>query len=101
MKRGVLEMCVLSLINEEKTYGRAIYETLKKSELVVVEGTLYPLLSRLKKAELLEYEWEESKTGPPRKYYKITEKGEEFLSDLLNTWGTLVEAVGKMTQASS
>lgn len=101
MKRGVLEMCVLSLINEQKTYGREINERLKESELVVVEGTLYPLLSRLKKAELLEYEWEESKTGPPRKYYKTTQKGEDFLGDLLNTWGNLVEAVSKMTQVGS
>ncbi len=101
MKRGVLEMCILSLIREKETYGREINERLKDSELVVVEGTLYPLLSRLKKAELLEYKWEESTSGPPRKYYKITPKGEEFLGDLLATWGTLVNAVSKMTQNGS
>ncbi len=101
MKRGVLEMCILSMISEKETYGREINEQLKDSELVVVEGTLYPLLSRLKKAELLEYKWEESTAGPPRKYYKITPKGEDFLKDLLNTWGGLVAAVSKMTQVGS
>ncbi|KAA3631612.1 MAG: PadR family transcriptional regulator [Bacteroidetes bacterium] len=101
MKRGVLEMCVLSLIKEQKTYGREINERLKDSNLVVVEGTLYPLLSRLKKAELLEYELIESEYGPARKYYNLTPKGEEFLGDLLKTWGSLVDAVTKMTQTAS
>ncbi len=101
MKRGVLEMCILSMIREKETYGKAINDQLKGSELVVVEGTLYPLLSRLKKAELLEYKWEESTSGPPRKYYKITPKGEDFLGDLIKTWGALVKAVSKMTRVSS
>ena len=97
MRRGVLELCTLAIISEGETYGFVIIEKLKESELIVVEGTLYPLLTRLKKAGLLEYDWRESTSGPPRKYYQITDAGQNLLKGLLGTWQDLVKAVDKVT----
>ncbi len=93
MRRGVLELCILAIISEGEAYPSDIIEKLKRSELIVVEGTLYPLLSRLKNAELLHYTWRESTAGPPRKYYHITDKGKAFLQDLVESWKDLENAV--------
>ncbi|MCR9100628.1 MAG: PadR family transcriptional regulator [bacterium] len=98
MRRGVLELCVLAIAAKKEAYPSDIIAELKASELIVVEGTLYPLLSRLKDQGLLEYNWQESNMGPPRKYYSITETGRAFLTELLQTWGSLVQAVDHSTQ---
>jgi len=104
MRKGVLELCVLSIIEEKEAYPSDIIGRLKQAELIVVEGTLYPLLSRLKNAELLSYTWKESKSGPPRKYYHLTEAGEQFLESLKDTWKNLTKAVNhsiKKTKAKA
>lgn len=98
MRRGVLELCILSILSEKETYPPDIMKELKGYDLIVVEGTLYPLLTRLKNAGLLAYTWKESRSGPPRKYYRITETGEEFLLGLLATWNQLVNAVKNTTK---
>lgn len=98
MRKGVLELCVLSIISEEEVYPSDIIEKLKEAQLIVVEGTLYPLLSRLKNAALLDYSWRESTSGPPRKYYTITDTGKEFLDELMETWDRLNDAVHRSTQ---
>ncbi|MFW5708112.1 MAG: PadR family transcriptional regulator [Bacteroidota bacterium] len=97
MKKGVLEFCILSLLSGQEAYTSEIIGLLKESRLLVVEGTIYPLLNRLKKDGLLTYRWEESTSGPPRKYYKITPLGEEFLEELRKTWNELQAAVKKTT----
>jgi len=97
MRKGVLELCILSIISKsEDAYASDILENLKEAELIVVEGTLYPLLTRLKNDGMLSYRWEESKSGPPRKYYKITEIGETVLSELTVGWNELVDAVNEI-----
>ncbi|HEX2393930.1 MAG TPA: PadR family transcriptional regulator [Bacteroidales bacterium] len=93
MRKGVLEFCILSILSKNDAYASDILNALKKSELIVVEGTLYPLLSRQKNAGLLSYRWEESPQGPPRKYYVLTEKGKEALKELESSWKELIEAV--------
>ena len=93
MRKGVLEMCILSLLSTEEMYTSDIIEKLKNSQLVVVEGTLYPLLTRLKNAGLLQYYWQESTSGPPRKYFKITPEGLTFLKELKDSWAAINEAV--------
>ena len=93
MRRGVLEYCILSILQNREAYPSERIDQLKKSKLIVVEGTLYPLLTRLKNAEILTYRWEESTSGPPRKYYHLTKKGEDFLKELESTWDELVKAV--------
>ena len=98
MRKGILEFCILSLINEKEMYVSDLIEELKKGKLDVVEGTLYPLLTRLKNGEFLSYRWEESTGGPPRKYYQMTEKGKLFLTELLNTWKDLAESVNQITR---
>lgn len=99
LRRGILELCVLSIISEGEIYSSDIIVHLKKhSELELKEGTLYPLLMRLKNSGLLHYNWQESKSGPPRKYYHITDSGREFLDGLLDTWNNLVQAVNNSTQ---
>jgi PadR family transcriptional regulator PadR len=95
MRKGVLEFCILQLLQKEEMYPSDIIMTLKESKLIVVEGTLYPLLTRLKNAGVLDYRWVESKSGPPRKYYKLTELGTQFLSELRLTWEELVNAVNR------
>ncbi|HKK37892.1 MAG TPA: PadR family transcriptional regulator [Cryomorphaceae bacterium] len=97
MRKGVLEFVILQLLSQKEMYPSDIIGELKESKLIVVEGTLYPLLTRLKNAGLLDYRWEESKTGPPRKYYKLTELGEQFLSELSQTWNELIHAVKQTT----
>ena len=85
MRKGVLEFCILSIIAEEEAYPSDIIKKLKTSDLIVVEGTLYPMLTRLKNAGLLSYSWKESTSGPPRKYFKLTELGDSFLDSLHQT----------------
>ncbi|MBT8189244.1 MAG: PadR family transcriptional regulator [Saprospiraceae bacterium] len=93
MKKGLLELCVLSIISEKEMYPSDIINQLKKSKMIVVEGTLYPLLNRLMKADLLSYSWKESKSGPPRKYYQITDTGKSFRDELMSTWEDLKNAI--------
>lgn len=98
MRKGVLELCILSIIGtRDEVYASDILHELKQAQLIVVEGTLYPLLTRLKNDELLSYRWEESKSGPPRKYYRLTETGEQMLAELKNGWNNLVAAVTQIT----
>ena len=98
MRKGVLEFCILSILKKGEAYPSEILLQLKESNLIVVEGTLYPLLSRLKNEELLAYRWEESKSGPPRKYYSLEKKGEVFLKELESVWTEMVETVNKITK---
>jgi len=98
MRKGVLEYCILSILSKQDAYASSLIQQLKESEMIVVEGTLYPLLTRQKNQGLLSYRWEESTQGPPRKYYAITEKGREFLSDLDQTWIELVDTVKKIRE---
>ena len=98
MRKGILEFCILSLIQQREMYVSDLIESLKKGKLDVVEGTLYPLLTRLKNGEFLSYRWEESTGGPPRKYYQITEKGNLFLAELRNTWNELTDSVNQITK---
>jgi PadR family transcriptional regulator PadR len=98
MRKGVLEYCILSVLSGEDAYTSDIIKTLKEAEMIVMEGTLYPLLTRLKNDELLSYRWEESTQGPPRKYYAITEKGRKFLSELDKSWQQLITAVQQINQ---
>ena len=98
MRKGILEFCILSLINEKEMYVSDLIDELKKGKLDVVEGTLYPLLTRLKNGEFLSYRWEESTGGPPRKYYQLTEKGKLFLAELQKTWNELTDSVNQITK---
>ena len=93
MRKGILEYCILSIISKGEIYASDIINELKKSRLLVVEGTLYPLLTRLKNNGLLSYNWIESSSGPPRKYYSLTQSGKQILEQLDNTWSELVFAV--------
>ncbi len=101
MRKGVLELCILSIIGKrDEVYASDILQELKQARLIVVEGTLYPLLTRLKNDELLSYRWEESKSGPPRKYYQLTETGRELLHSLKTGWHELVTAVEQLLETS-
>jgi PadR family transcriptional regulator PadR len=95
MRKGVLEFCILSIISKGEIYPSDIISNMKDAKLIVVEGTLYPLLTRLKNAGMLSYNWVESTSGPPRKYYKLTPLGTEILKELSITWNELAEAVNK------
>lgn len=97
MRRGILEYCILSIIGRGEIYASDIITELKEAHLLVVEGTLYPLLTRLKNAGLLNYNWKESQLGPPRKYYILTETGRKFLVELDKTWQELTISVNKAT----
>jgi PadR family transcriptional regulator PadR len=92
MRKGILEFCILHIISRGEVYSSDILKELKEAKIIVVEGTLYPLLTRLKNAGLLDYNWKESSLGPPQKHYKLTEKGEVFLEKLNDTWIELVES---------
>lgn len=98
MRKGILEYCILGILHSGEAYPSEILEKLRSAQLLVVEGTVYPLLTRLKNFELLSYRWEESTSGPPRKYYCITPKGIQFFNDLSNTWQELQQAVAALTQ---
>jgi PadR family transcriptional regulator PadR len=98
MRKGVLEFCILSVLKDKEAYTSEILDTLKNAKLLVVEGTVYPLLTRLKNDGLLNYRWEESLSGPPRKYYALTEIGQTFLNELNGTWTELSGAVNLITK---
>lgn len=93
MRKGILEFCILLIVSKKKAYASDIRQTLQQADLLVVEGTLYPLLSRLKNAGLLSYEWQESKSGPPRKYYVLSPKGKITLKELTATWRHLSDSI--------
>jgi PadR family transcriptional regulator PadR len=97
MRKGVLEYCILSVLQHEDAYTNEILSQLKDAKMLVVEGTIYPLLTRLKNDGLLNYRWEESTSGPPRKYYGLTGSGKLFLKELDTTWNELNEAVTLIT----
>lgn len=97
LKKGVLEYCVLSIIMKGEVYPSEIIEKMKLANLVILEGTLYPLLTRLKNADLLSYRWVESNSGPPRKYFSLTDKGKAFYTELQNTWIEINNAVQIIT----
>lgn len=98
MRKGILEYCILLIISKKPSYVPDIITELKNAQLIVVEGTLYPLLSRLKNSGLLTYQWQESVQGPPRKYYELTEEGHVFLNELDNAWE---EVSGTVTSIKS
>jgi len=98
MRKGVLEYCILLVLENKPLYVSNIIEDLEKSKMIVVEGTLYPMLTRLKNEGYLGYRWEESLQGPPRKYYEITENGKFFLNELANVWKDLVNAVFQISK---
>lgn len=100
MRKGMLEYCVLLLLRKEPSYANDIINRLKSVEMIVVEGTLYPLLTRLKKDGMLSYEWRESTQGPPRKYYALTEQGELALAELDGAWNELARTVGLLKAES-
>ena len=96
MRKGILEFCILHIISRGEVYASDMLEELTSAKIIVVEGTLYPLLTRLRKAGLLEYKWVESTSGPPRKYYKLTENGQLFLSKLEETWDELMSSTNQI-----
>jgi PadR family transcriptional regulator, regulatory protein PadR len=98
MRKGVLEFCILSVIKQGEAYPSDIIDKMKAANLNIFEGTLYPLLTRLKNAELLSYRWEESTSGPPRKYFSLTEKGLAFYTELEATWNEMANAVTTLTK---
>ena len=98
MRKGFLEYCILLILKKKSAYASDIISELKDAELIVVEGTMYPLLTRLKNSRLLEYRWEESTQGPPRKYYEMTPKGKLFLNELDMAWKGISDAVDKLKQ---
>ena len=93
MRKGILEYCILLILNREPAYANDIIRILQDARLIVVEGTLYPLLTRLKNMNLLNYQWVESTQGPPRKYYALTEAGENFLNELEMAWSEIEETI--------
>lgn len=93
MRKGILEYCILGILNKGDSYASSIISQLKEAKMIVVEGTLYPLLIRQKNQGLLTYRWEESTQGPPRKYYSITDKGRAQLSDMDSVWREMVETI--------
>jgi len=96
MRKGILEFCILSILSEKDAYASDIIKKLKEAELIVVEGTIYPLLTRQKNSGLLNYRWEESTQGPPRKYYIITDDGKNALKELDISWSNLTKSVEKI-----
>ena len=100
MRKGILEYCILHIISRGEVYASDMLDELTAARMIVVEGTLYPLLTRLKNAGLVEYKWVESKSGPPRKYYTLTGVGSHFLTGLTETWEELVHSTNQITQKS-
>ncbi|HMF70930.1 MAG TPA: PadR family transcriptional regulator [Flavitalea sp.] len=97
MRKGILEFCILSVIRRGEAYPSDIVDEMRGANLQILEGTLYPLLTRLKNADMLTYRWVESNSGPPRKYFSLTLKGEEFYNELAATWYELANAVNTLT----
>lgn len=100
MKKGILELCVLKIVKFQECYASNISERLKNADLLVVEGTLYPLLTRMKNSGWIQYRWEESKSGPPRKYYQITTEGVQILQKLEKEWESLALSIQSLNQAT-
>lgn len=100
MRKGLLEYCILSIISRDESYASDILETLKDAQLLVVEGTLYPLLTRMKNEGLLSYRWQESTSGPPRKYYALTPEGQQLLEQLDIEWQSICQAINQVTSHS-
>ena len=98
MRKGILEFCILSVIDRKEAYTSDIVEALKSADLLVVEGTLYPLLSRLKNNGILTYRWEESTVGPPRKYFCLTDEGRQLLAQLRDEWRAISSSIQQITQ---
>jgi len=98
LRKGTLEFCVLKIISKGEIYTSDIIQELKKADLLAVEGTIYPLLNRLKSASFLSYRWEESTGGPPRKYYELTTAGKKHLSALETAWKKLVKSINTLTK---
>lgn len=96
MRKGVLEYCILSILDKKEAYASSILEELKSANMLVVEGTLYPLLIREKNQGLLSYRWEESPQGPPRKFYCITDKGRDQLREMDLAWQEIVETINTL-----
>lgn len=96
MRKGVIELCILSILSRSDAYTTDLINKLKDAQMIVVEGTLYPLLTRQKNAGLLNYRWEESPQGPPRKYYSLTPQGQDYLAELEKGWDQLVETVNSI-----
>ena len=96
MRKGLLEYCILSIIHKNEAYASDILDTLKAANLVVVEGTVYPLLTRMKNEGLLSYRWQESTGGPPRKYYALTKDGQQLLAQLDNEWQTICLSINQI-----
>ena len=101
MRKGILEYCIMHIISRGEVYASDMLEELTSAKIMVVEGTLYPLLTRLKNAGLVEYNWVESKSGPPRKYYKLTGEGIDFLQNLEGTWKQLMNSTKAITAKKS
>lgn len=100
IRKGLLEFCVMQIISRGEIYTSDILEELKKSKIIVVEGTLYPLLNRLKKSEFVSYSWKESKQGPPRKYYSLTKEGVKHLKNLILSWNEIDSSVKKIIKSN-
>ena len=98
MRKGILEFCILHIISRGEVYASDMLDELTSAKIMVVEGTLYPLLTRLRKAGLVDYKWVESNAGPPRKYYTLTAEGQEFLDKLNSTWNELHESTNQIIQ---
>jgi PadR family transcriptional regulator PadR len=101
MRKGILEFCILQIISRGEVYASTMLQELTSAKIMVVEGTLYPLLTRLKNAGFLDYKWVESNSGPPRKYYVLTEMGQEFLLELKTTWTDLENSVHQIIDPTS
>ncbi len=101
MRKGILEYCILNIIARGEVYASNMIDELTSAKMIVVEGTLYPILTRLKNSGLLEYKWVESKSGPPRKYYKLTDKGAKFLEKLTETWEELIHSTEMITSRNN
>ena len=100
LRKGVLELAVLLIIARGQVYSSDILAELEQSDLIVVEGTLYPLLSRLKNEGLLTYSWQESQNGPPRKYYSLTKAGQQTLQSLTSSWKKLNLSINELITKS-
>ena len=96
MRKGLLEYCILSIIHKNEAYASDILDMLKQANLVVVEGTVYPLLTRMKNEGLLSYRWQESNGGPPRKYYALTQQGQDLLAQLDNEWQSICQSINQI-----
>jgi PadR family transcriptional regulator PadR len=101
MRKGVLEFCILSILSDGEHYPTEIIERMKAAKLLIVEGTLYPLLTRLKNDGLLSYRWEESTSGPPRKYFTLTEEGKKNLTALIESWTELTDSVNQIIKPTN